>query len=98
MKFDPQVPWALRVSRADSYEALNTLMDAWYETIKADVRLRASIGFESYMEARDWDGAKRSMVRSYGRSSLEHQPTLDTLSAAIECRRQRKLVKMRTSA
>ena len=97
MKSSPQVPWALRVSRAGSYKALNDLVDDWYETIKARVRLRASIGFESYMEARDWDGAKRSVERNYGRSSSEHQPTLDTLNAAIQCRRQMKLVRARAS-
>ena len=87
MKSRPQAPWPARVSRAGSYEALNRLVDEWYETIKARVLLRASIGFESYMEARDWDGAKRSVERNYGLAK-EHQPTLDTLNAAIQCRRQ----------
>jgi len=48
------------MTRAESYQALNGLMDDWYETIEIGVHLPASIGFESYMEARDWDGAKRS--------------------------------------
>ncbi len=29
----PHLPWALRVSGADSCEALNCLMDEWYETV-----------------------------------------------------------------
>lgn len=46
--------WALRVSQAASYKALNRLMDDWHETVKADYRLQNSMDFESYMEARDW--------------------------------------------
>lgn len=82
--------WASRVSGADSYDALNRLMDEWYETVKADHRLQSSIGFESYMEARNWEHAKRSVERTYGRSCLEHQSTLDTLNAAIQHRMQMK--------
>jgi len=86
----PQHAWALRVSQADSYKTLNCLMDDWYETVKADYRLQNSIGFESYMEARDWDSAKRSVERTYGRSCPEHRSILDTLNAAIQNRIQMK--------
>jgi len=82
--------WALRVSQAASYKALNRLMDDWYETVKADYRLQNSMGFESYMEARDWDSAKRSVERTYGRSCPEHRSTLDTLNAATQNRTQMK--------
>ena len=81
------VPWAIRISRADSSDALNRLMDDWYSGVRSDRRLHAAIGFDSYMERRDWDGAKHTIERSYGRSSREHQQTLDTLAAAIQSRR-----------
>jgi len=89
----PHRAWALRVSQAGSYKALNGLMDDWYETVKADHRLQNSIDsidFESYMEARDWEGAKRSVERTYGRSRPEHRSTVDTLNAAIQNRTQMK--------
>ena len=91
----PHRAWALRVSQAGSYKALNGLMDDWYETVRADYRLQNSIGFESYMEARDWEGARRSVERTYGRSYPEHQSILDTLSAAIQNRIQMKWVTSR---
>ncbi len=91
----PHHAWALRVSQADSYKALNYVMDDWYETVKPNPRLQSSIGFESYMEARDWEGAKRSVERTYGRSCPEHQSILDTLSAAIQNRIQMKWVTSR---
>jgi len=83
----PYVPWAIRVSRADSCEALDRLMDAWYEGIAAAGGLHGAIGFDSHMKSRDWVSAKGSIERTYGRSSREHQLTLDTLSAAIQNRR-----------
>ena len=79
--------WAIRVSRADSSDALDRLMDDWYERVKEDKNLHAAIGFDSYMESRDWDAAKHSIERTYGRSSREHQQTLDTLAAAVQWRR-----------
>ncbi len=87
----PHRAWALRVSQAGSYKALNGLMDDWYETVKADHRLQNSIGFESYMEARDWEGAKRSVERTYGRSCPEHRSTVDTLNAAMQNRTQMRV-------
>jgi hypothetical protein len=86
----PSQRWPLRVSQADSYKELNCLMDDWYGTIKADYRLQNSMDFESYMGARDWDGAKRSVERTYGRSCPEHRSTLETLNAAIQNRTQMK--------
>jgi hypothetical protein len=86
----PRRAWALRVSQAGSYKELNGLMDDWYETVKPDYRLQNSIGFDSYIEARDWEGAKRSVERTYGRSCPEHSSTVDTLSAAIQSRTQMK--------
>jgi len=62
-------------------------MDAWYEGVRAGGGLQRAIGFDSHMEHRDWESAKGSIVRTYGRSSREHQLTLDTLSAAIHYRR-----------
>lgn len=84
---DPIQPWAVRASRADSSAALDLLMDDWYSRVKADRGLHAAIGFDSYMERRDWASAKHSIERTYGRSSREHQQTLDTLAAAIQSKR-----------
>jgi hypothetical protein len=80
-------PWAIRVSRADSSEALDRLMDAWHKGVTAGGGLQGAIGFDSHMERRDWESAKHSIERTYGRSSREHRFTLDTLSAAIQSRR-----------
>ena len=90
----PNRAWALRVSQAGSYKALNGLMDDWYETVRTDYRLQNSIGFESYMEARDWEGARRSVERTYGRSCPEHRFAMDTLNAAIQNRTQMRVVTM----
>ena len=84
---DPIVlPWATRVMRADSGESLDRLMDAWYDGVKASRNLIAAIGFIDYMDRRDWIGAKQCIERTYGRSSREHEQTLDTLAAAIQCK------------
>ena len=85
----PDQPWAIRVSRADSGEALDLLMDAWYKGVTAGGGLGGAIGFDSHMQHRDWESAKSSIERTYGRSSRAHQLTLDTLSAAIRNRRTR---------
>lgn len=77
------LPWAIRVSRAESPEALDRLMDLWSEAVTAGRNLEKSAGFDSHIRRRDWEGAKRSIQETYGRSSREHQQTLDTLSAAI---------------
>ena len=45
----PHHAWVLRVSQADSYKALNGLMEDWYQTAKAAHDLQSAIGFESYM-------------------------------------------------
>ena len=81
------LPWAVRISRVDSSEALDRLMDVWREAMTAAGNIARSIGFETHMEQRDWESAKGSIVRAYGRSSPEHQSTLDTLSAAIHQRK-----------
>ncbi len=62
-------------------------MDAWYKGVTAGGGLNGAIGFDSHMEHRDWESAKNSIERTYGRSSRVHQLTLDTLSAAIQSRR-----------
>src|SRR3981189_1946155 len=85
----PDQPWAIRVSRADSGEALDLLMDAWYKGVTAGGGLGGAIGFDSHMGNREWESAKSSIERTYGRSSRAHQLTLDTLSAAIQNRRMR---------
>lgn len=77
------LPWAIRVSRAESSEALNRLMDIWSEAVTAGRNVQRSTGFDSHMRRRDWESAKRGIEQTYGRSSREHQQTLDTLSAAI---------------
>jgi len=64
-------------------------MDAWYKGVTAGGGLGGAIGFDSHMEHRDWESAKSSIERTYGRSSRVHQLTLDTLSAAIRNRRTR---------
>jgi hypothetical protein len=77
----------MRMSRADTLVALESLMDDWYSQVQADRGLQAVVGFDFSMEHRDWDGAKGSIERTYGRSTREHQGTLDTLAAAIQCKR-----------
>ena len=49
LAFTPCHAWVLRVSQADSYKALNGLMEDWYQTAKAAHDLQSAIGFESYM-------------------------------------------------
>jgi hypothetical protein len=88
-----ELPWAIRISRTDSSEALDRLMNLWYEAMAAAGNLARSIGFEGHMGQGDWESAKGSIVRAYGRSSPEHQSTLDTLSAAIH---QRKVLGQRS--
>jgi len=83
----PDLPWAIRVSRAASSEALNRLMDIWFEAVTVGGNLQRSTGFDSHMKQRDWESAKRSIEQTYGRSSRDHQQTLDTLNAAIHYRR-----------
>jgi hypothetical protein len=85
-------PWAIRISRVESSEALDHLMDLWCDAMIAAGNMARSIGFEGHMQLRDWESAKGSIVRTYGRSSTEHQSTLDTLSAAIH---QRKVLGQR---
>jgi hypothetical protein len=89
MMSDPVVlPWATRVSRADTGDALDRLMDSWYEALKtSNGGLHAAIGFDEYMQRRDWSSAKQSIERTYGRSNREHEQSLDTLAAAIQCKR-----------
>ena len=82
----PRPAWTLRLMQADSYQALNGVMDDWYAAVKADYRLQSSVAFKSYMKARNWAGAKGLIERTYGRSSPEHRQTLDTLGAAIRYR------------
>ena len=79
-------PWAIRVARAGSSQALDRLMDIWLEAVTAAGKLRRSTGFDSHMKSKDWESARRSIEQTYGRSSLEHRQTLDTLSAAIHYR------------
>jgi len=81
------LPWAIRISRTDSCEALDRLMDVWYEAMAAAGAIAGSIGFETHMGQRDWESAKGSIVRAYGRSSPEHQTAVDTLSAAVHQRK-----------
>ena len=87
MKVPLYQSWAIRMSGADSLLALDRLMNQWYDGVKADRGLRAAVGFESNMERRDWEGAKGSIERTYGRATREHQASLDTLAAAIFCKR-----------
>lgn len=75
------------MSRAESIGALDLLMDDWYSQMQADRGLHAVVGFDFSMERRDWDAAKGSIERTYGRSTRDHQGTLDTLAAAIQCKR-----------
>jgi len=80
------LPWAIRVARAGSSKALDRLMDIWFEAITAGGNLQRSTGFDSHMKRRDWEGARRSIEQTYGRSSRDHRQTLDTLNAAIHYR------------
>jgi len=75
------------MSRAESLSVLDRLMDEWYDGVKADRGLCAAVGFETSMERHDWEGAKGSIERTYGRATRDHQGSLDTLAAAIFCKR-----------
>ena len=87
--------WAVKMSRAESMVVLERLMDDWYRQVQADRGLQAVVGFESSMGSRDWDSAKGSIERTYGRSTREHQGTLDTLAAAIQCKRMLRISPIR---
>src|SRR5260370_41149199 len=80
----PDQPWAIRVSRADSGEALDLLMDAWYKGVTAGGGLAGAVGFDPHMEQTGWGSAKSSLKRTYGGPSRADPLTLDTLSAAIQ--------------
>jgi hypothetical protein len=75
------------MSRADSPAALDSLMNDWYEGVRADRGLHAAVGFDEHMLRRDWESAKGSIERTYGRFSREHRSSLDTLAAAIFSRK-----------
>ncbi|HET7766943.1 MAG TPA: hypothetical protein VFK92_17795 [Burkholderiales bacterium] len=79
--------WATRMSRAESLTVLDRLMNEWYDGVRADRGLCAAVGFETSMERRDWEGAKGSIERTYGRATRDHQASLDTLAAAIFSKR-----------
>ena len=83
------------MSRAESIGALDLLMDDWYSQMQTDRGLHAVVGFDSSMEHRDWNAAKGSIERTYGRSTREHQGTLDTLAAAIQCKRMLRVSAVR---
>jgi len=83
------------MSRAASIGALDVLMDDWYNQMRADRGLHAVVGFDFSMERRDWDAAKGSIERTYGRSTRDHQGTLDTLAAAIQCKRMLRVPAVR---
>jgi hypothetical protein len=80
------LPWAIQISRTQSSEALDRLMDVWHEAMTATGSIVRTIGFDTFMGQRDWESAKGSIVRAYGRSDPDQQSTLDTLSAAIQRR------------
>ena len=73
--------------RAESLSVLDGLMKEWYDGVRADQGLCAAVGFEANMERRDWEGAKGSIERTYGRATRDHQSSLDTLAAAIFCKK-----------
>jgi hypothetical protein len=75
------------MSRAESLSVLDGLMKEWYDGVRADRGLCAAVGFETSMERRDWEGAKGSIERTYGRATRDYQGSLDTLAAAIFCKR-----------
>jgi len=84
----PGLPWDILVSRAASADELDRLMDVWFLAVTAGrSNLYASTGFDSHMKLRDWEGAKRDIEQTYGRSSREHRQTLATLTAAIRYRK-----------
>lgn len=78
--------WANQVLRTASTAALDSLMTEWHEAVMAGGALRNSVGFDSNMHAGNWEGALGSIVRTYGRSSRDHQGSIETLRAAIHCR------------
>lgn len=83
----PSGSWAQRVSDVESMEALRKVMDDWYVRAAPYWNLLDIIGFDSYMKAGDWEGAKGSLVRTHGRSNPAHWEILDVLDAAMRARR-----------
>ena len=91
IKFHSHDEWLGRLSRAASAEALGQVMTDWFAGLKDSSQPSGSLGFEFYMQARDWQSAKGSLERSYGRSSGVHRNLVEMLSAAIM---QKKLLAM----
>ena len=70
-------------------------MDDWYSQVRTDRGLHEVVGFNFSMERRDWDSAKGSIERTYGRSTRDYEGTLDTLAAAIQCKRMLRVSSFR---
>jgi len=83
--------WTVLVSQANTLEALVSVMNDWYDSVRLDTDLRACTGFENCMQCGDWDSAKASIERTYGTWDRPHRGALEILNAAIHNKRALRL-------
>lgn len=75
----------LAVLSAQSAETLSSLMVAWHRALKADAELMSIIGF--FMETGEWERARESLARAYGRTGGPHRAKFNVLLAASQSMR-----------
>jgi hypothetical protein len=75
----------LAVLSAGSAEAISRLMVGWYRNIRRDAELVSIIGF--FMETGDWERARESLERAYGRGGGRHRAKFNVLLAAAQSMR-----------
>jgi hypothetical protein len=84
-----QLRWVEAVGGCSSVEELTLLVDAWMAAVR-NSDLGGSLGFEFYMTAKQWDNAKGSLIRSFGRNSEKHGHLLEFLTAVVDQKRMLK--------
>lgn len=72
----------LAVLSAQSAETLSGLMVAWHRALKTDAELMSIVGF--FMEIGDWERARESLARAYGRTGGPHRAKFNVLLAASQ--------------
>jgi len=72
----------MAVLDAPSAETLSGLMADWYRALRCDKELVSVIGF--FMDAGDWERARESLARAYGRSGGFHRSKFNVLLAASQ--------------
>jgi hypothetical protein len=87
MDENSRAEWLKSINDTGSHEALVTHVGAWHEAVKKLDLCGASLGFEFYMASKQWDNARGSLIRSYGRHSDSHSHMVDFLDAAVAHKR-----------